>query len=134
MEEKKIQDTNYPQVFGKYLFSLNISMDNRVQLIIDTLSYGKSFSIYPGQHALINELTISFKAAEDIMGFIDPEGIEESLSYMEYEIVLSNNANIKKSITFDSLDKNELLLKWNIYNINILELNYDYLKMDIKKL
>jgi hypothetical protein len=134
--EGKDQAVNYPLAWGNYVFSLEIKDQEMVQLVVDTLSFGKSFFIYFGQDAIIGDLKINFKEVVDVMDAPSLDGSSSGAdSYAEYDLILSANKEQKK-LSFNSLNfynKTEMLLEWNEYEIKVLYTEINSLKLMVNK-
>jgi len=134
--EGKEQAVNYPLAWGNYVFSLEIKDQEAVQLVVDTLSFGKPFFIYFGQDAIIGDLKINFKEVVDVMDAPSLDGSpSDAESYAEYDLVLSANKEQKK-LSFNSLNfynKTEMLLEWNEYEIKVLYTEINSLKLMVNK-
>lgn len=134
--EGKDQAINYPLAWENYVFSLEIKDQETVQLVVDTLSFGKSFFINLGKDAIIGDLKINFKEVMDVMGARMPDSPPSNTdSYAEYDLVLSANKE-QKTLSFNSLNfynKTELLLEWNDYEIMVLYTEINSLKLSVNK-
>ncbi|MES2139786.1 MAG: hypothetical protein V4511_08750 [Bacteroidota bacterium] len=134
--EGKEQAINYPLAWENYIFSLEIKDKEVVQLIVDTLSFGKSFFIYFGQDAIIGDLKINFKEVVDVMDAPSLDGSpSDTESYAEYDLVLSANKE-QKTLSFNSLNfynKTEMLLELNEYEIKVLYTDLNSLKLSVNK-
>lgn len=126
--------TNYPLVYGKYLYSLEIDAANNVSLVIDTLSFEKPFYIEISKEAHIGNLKIRFKESMDVMGARTAgDGSPQNESYAEYELVVGNNKE-EKTFSFTSLNENDKttpVLKWKNYEIKILYTDLRLLKLAV---
>lgn len=134
--EGKDQAVNYPLAWENYVFSLEIKDQEAVQLVFDTLSFGKSFFINFGQDAIIGDIKINFKEVTDVMDAPSLDGSpSDTESYAEYDLVLSANKE-QKTLSFNSLNfynKTEMLLEWNEYEIMVLYTEINSLKLMVKK-
>lgn len=134
--EGKEQAVNYPLAWGNYVFSLEIKDQETVQLVVDTLSFGKPFFIYFGQDAIIGDLKINFKEVVDVMDAPSLDGSpSDAESYAEYDLVVSANKEQKK-LSFNSLNfynKTEMLHEWNEYEIKVLYTEINSLKLMVNK-
>lgn len=135
-EKGKDQAINYPQAFGKYIFSLEIKDQQEVSLVVDTLNFGKPFFINLGQEAIIGGIKINFK---DVTEISDAPKLDYSPSdmepYAEYDLVLSTNKE-QKTLYFNSLNldgNKERAFEWNEYEIKVLYTEISTMKLIINK-
>ncbi len=128
-QKDKNPPANYPQASGKYIYSLEISPQETIQLTVDTLSFEKPFFLTLGQDAKIGDLTVNFTESMDVMGArSENEAPSNNDSYAEYYLALSENKE-QKTLSFFSSNVNnkaEQSLKWGDYEIIVL---YDDLKL-----
>lgn len=120
--------TNYPQVFGKYLYSLEIGVEDAVTFVVEEVNFEKQFYLNLGDEANIGKLTVKFSGSIDAMGASSDGRVHGNESYAEYELLLSENKEEKK-ISFTSLNANSQKpqsFKWKNYEIKVL---YDDLKI-----
>ncbi len=128
--------TNYPLVFGKYSYQLNIDAKDNVKLLIDTIYYDKPFYIEFGQTANIEKLSVQFAESIDVMGDnLGNNGTNENTSYAEYQLVISDGGE-QKRLSFTSLNFNEITstLQWKDYEIKVLYTNIRLLKLNVYKI
>lgn len=124
---------NYPQVWEKYLFSLDIGANDAVTFVVEELNFGKPFFINIGKEAEFGTLTVKFSESTDVMG-ASSNGDFNATSYAIYELLLSENKEEKK-ISFTSLDKNsqKIQFKWKNYEIKVLKDDLKMMKLVVFK-
>lgn len=131
-ESSDSQKTNYPKAYQNYFFDLKINEED-VELVVETLDFGKTMFIDLGQTAVIGNLTILF---EDSIGewSVDING-NQTDAFNTYTISLSEE-NEQKTLSFMSLNKHgkkELSIEWKNYKILILEDSEKALKLKMLK-
>lgn len=134
--EGKDQAVNYPLAWENYVFSLEIKAQEAVQLVVETLDFGKPFFINLGKDAIIGDLKINFNEVMDVMGARMPDSPPSNTdSYAKYDLILYANKEQKK-LSFNSLNfynKTEKLLEWNEYQIMVLYTEINSLKLSVNK-
>lgn len=125
--------TNYPQIFGKYLYSLEIGAQDAVTFVVEEVNFGKQFYINIGEKAKIGELTVKFSGSIDVMGVSSDGGVHGNESYAQYELLLSENKD-EKIFSFTSLNANSQkpqVFKWKNYEVQVLYDDLTILKLAV---
>ena len=114
-------EQNFPQALGRYVYSLNVNNDDKVELVVEEPEFGKEFFIGIGKDAIFENFILKFE--ECVSGTcVGPNGEYDGYT-CDYSLLVSNNEG-QENLFINTTEKDagkKLFVAWKEYDILVLK-------------